>query len=120
MPKFNTTAAYISGAICGHLWMPETMAGTPFHGDVRQQLARFSDKKRTTLRTVLLHMLMEHGGDFQNAEFTADTVLRIERRAIDGAGMYRVHVFEREVSALLNCSDLVNAEAYTGDFLGEG
>ena len=40
--KFHTTAAYISGAICGSMWMPAATGGTLFQGDVRHQIDRFS------------------------------------------------------------------------------
>jgi hypothetical protein len=43
--------------------------------------------------------------------------LRIERRAVDSPGKYRVHVFERELSQLLGCADYVDAESYSQDFM---
>src|SRR5579859_7855073 len=100
MNKFKTTVAYVSGGIVGQMWLPPTLGGKPFQGDIRQQIRRYSVSKGITFRDVLLSMLTEHGGDFQNPQFSADTVLRIERRAIDSPGQYRVHVWEREVSAI--------------------
>ncbi len=116
MTTFQTTAAYVSGAICGHMWMPASMAGIPVNLDIRRQIDRFSDPAGTTFRDVLLHMLMEHGGDFQDARFSADTVIRVERRAVDAPGKYRIHVWEREVAALSDLGDLVHADMCTGDF----
>ncbi len=119
--KYTTTAAYVSGAICGAIWQPGfDNCGIPFRSDVRRQIERFSNPSGTTFRDVLLHMLMENGGDFQNPEFTSDTVLRIERRAHEPNGKgYRVHVFERKLSALRNCADLVRPDTFTVDYLGD-
>ena len=116
--NYKTTAAYISGAICGRIWLPAVDAGIPFRGDVRQQINRFSDPRSATFRDVLDHMLMEHGGDFQNPAFTSDTVLRVERRASTGAG-YQVRVFERKLSALRDCEDLVRPDTFAVDYCGE-
>jgi hypothetical protein len=118
MKHYITTAAYVSGAITGHMWMPAAKAGLPFRADVRCQIDRFSDPRGTTFRDVLLHMLMEHGGDFQDARFTADTVLRVERRAPNRRG-YCVHVFERHLGELRDCADLVDESAHVHDFLSE-
>lgn len=117
--KFYTTSAYISGAICGDMWMPQSKGAVFLRADVRAQLNRFSDKRGATFEDVVSHVLMERGGDFQNARFTADTVLRVERRAVDAPGKYRVHVFERDISQLPGCADWVDAESYMYDFDGE-
>src|SRR5687767_6605036 len=118
MTQFHTTAAYLSGGICGHMWMPAVMAGKPVQKNLRGPwgiMDRFSEP--ASFRDALLGLLMEEGGDFQDAAFTADTVIRVERRASDGNGKYRVHVWEREVAQLHR--DLVNEEAYTSDFFGD-
>jgi hypothetical protein len=117
MSKFKTTAAYVSGAICGHMWMPDSMAGIPDNHNLRAQFDRFSGGG-ATMRDALLHILMERGGDFQDARFSADTVIRVERRAVDAPGQYRLHVKERAIAELPGLSDLVHADAYTGDFCG--
>lgn len=114
--KFKTTCAYVSGGLCGRIWMPAVKAGKCFRGDVRAQIDRFSDSRGTKFRDVLLHMLMEHGGDFQAALFTADTVLRVERRWVESPGKYHVHVFERELAQLRDCADLVDPGTYTSDW----
>lgn len=115
---YRTTAAYVSGGICGRMWMPECIGGRPHQFNVAARRDRFADHT-ATFRDILLHELMECGGDFQNARFTADTVIRIERRRVDGPGKYSVHVWEREVAKLRDCADLVDDEAYTGDFCGD-
>lgn len=95
--------------------MPHVKGGIDFQGNVRGQLARFSDKRGATFEDVVSHMLMENGGDFRHARFTSDTVLRVERRAVEAPGKYRVHVFERELSQLPGCADWVDAETSTAD-----
>jgi hypothetical protein len=116
--QFRTTAAYISGGICGHMWMPDALAGRPIQKDLRGPwgiMDRFTSP--ASFRDALLLLLMEEGGDFQDPAFTADTVIRIERWANDGAGKYRVHVWEREIGQLHQ--DLVNDAAYTSDFFSD-
>ena len=114
--KYTTTAAYVSGAMCGNTWMPGSLAGYPHQFNIRARLARFSDAHGATFRDILLSELTEKGGDFQNARFAADTVIRVERRCVTAPGKYTVHVWEREVASLPDCADLVNTDAYSGDF----
>lgn len=117
--KFVTTAAYLSGGICGALWWPVGhTCGKPFRLDLRGPFGvmdRFTEP--ATFADALNHVLMREGGDFQNAQFTADTVIRIERRRQDAPGRYSVHVREIEVANI--DPDLVNDSAYTSDFFGE-
>jgi len=118
--SFKTTAAYLSGAVCGPIWWPVgALCGTPLRADMRGMWAYPRFDKGDTLRDWLLSLLTHKSGDFQSAQFTADTVIRVERKAIDGAGKYRVHVKELRVGDLPDCDDLVNEDAYVGDFLGE-
>lgn len=114
--KWKTTAAYISGAICGKLWMPSIMAGTLLKSDLRGHWGCFD--KGDTFREALNSLLMHKGGDFRNALFSADTVLRIERKRSTAKG-YEVHVWERELASLCTCKDLINPDAFTGDFCGQ-
>ncbi len=116
--KFKTTAAYLSGGVCGPIWWPVgAMCGRPLRADLRRGYPSFD--KGDTFREGLLSVLTREGGDFQNAQFTADTRIVVERRAVDGVGKYRIHVKELELASLEDCADLVNEEAYTGDFSGE-
>lgn len=118
--SFRTTEAYISGAICGHMWMPAVMGGIPFRQNLRGHwgiLDRFTEP--VSFREAFDHVLMEKGGDFQDSKFTADTCVTIIRRRVTAPGKYELHVWERELSALKDCADLVNADAYTGDFMGD-
>lgn len=71
-----------------------------------------------TLRDLLLLVLSERGGDFQSASFTADTVVRFERVYTRHGSRY-VHVREREIGELVGMNDLVDFDAYAGDFMGE-
>lgn len=117
---FRTTAAYLSGGMCGAIWWPTgAICGYPHRFNLRDRINRFSDPSGATFHDILLAELVEKGGDFQNAQFTADTVLRIERKCHDGPGKYRVHVWERKVAQLPDCTDLVNAEVYTSDIMGD-
>jgi hypothetical protein len=113
--KYHTTAAYVSGAICGHMWIPQSMGGLPHQFDLRGSINRFSDSRGCSFRDILLHELIERGGDFQDARFAADTIVRVERIAIDG-NMRHVHVWEHQVSALPDCDDLIHADTYSGNF----
>lgn len=119
---FKTTEAYLSGGICGDLWMPQVLAGKPIRKSLRGPwgiMDRFAGSDPVSFAEALDHLLMEDGGDFQNAKFTADTRITIVRKRSDGNGRYSLHVWEREISAIRDCADLVNADAFTGDFLGE-
>lgn len=118
---FKTTAAYVSGGICGEIWWPSgALCGTTISANLRGPwgiMDRFSEP--ASFRDALLHLLRDNGGDFQSAEFTEDTVIRVERREILSPGKYRVHVFERQIGQLKGCADLVREGAYTCDFMGE-
>lgn len=97
--------------------MPAAMAGLLIKADMRGPWGFY--QAGDSFRDALNSLLMRKGGDFQNALFAADTVLRIERRSIESAGRYTVHVWEREISELADCADLVNAEAYVSDFISD-
>lgn len=118
MTQFRTTAAYISGGICGPIWWPVgQVCGKLVKADARGLRGFYDDGD--SFRDALLSYLTREGGDFQSATFTADTVLRIERRRVDGPGKYAVHVREIELAKLPDCADLVDPDHYCGDFLGE-
>jgi hypothetical protein len=117
--NYQTTAAYISGGICGNLWMPQAPAGICVNANARGPFGLFNRfTEPASFRDALLLLLSERGGDFRSAEFTADTVFRVERRKITAPGKYEIHVWEREISSLPGCADLVNSEAHTADFMG--
>lgn len=115
--KYQTISAYVSGSIVGSLWMPSVEGGILFNGNLRQQFNRYVDKSGATFRDALLSMLNENGGDFQNPQFSADTVIRVERRHVERPGVYTMHIHERELSELRDCADLVNSDALTGDLI---
>lgn len=118
---FQTTAAYVSGGVCGKLWWPVgAMAGKPLNADLRREFGRLTGIDHVSFRDVLDSILTENGGDFcGGASFTADSIIRIERRSVDGAGRYRVHVREREISELADCADLVEPDSFVSDFMGD-
>jgi len=101
------------------MWWPDAMAGRPFRKSLRGPwgiMDRFTEP--VSFRDALDHLLMAEGGDFQGAQFSNDTRITVIRRKITGPGKYELHVWERELSQLADCADLVNTEAYTGDFFG--
>ena len=58
-------------------------------------------------------------GDFSGAQFTEDTIIRIERKALDGPYRYRVHVREIPLADVASLREYVRHNAYTGDFMGD-
>lgn len=119
--KFKTTEAFISGGICGHLWMPAVMAGKPMRHALRGPWGIMDGfTEPVSFREALDHLLMREGGDFQDSAFTADTRITIIRKRSVGNGRYELHVWERELSQLRDCADLVHADAETCDFMGDG
>ena len=119
MSGFKTTAAYLSGAICGHMWMPCAMGGLPVKTALRGVFGIMPGQRDAkTFREALEGVLMRQGGDFRDSGFTEDTVIRIERRKVIGPGKYEIHVKEIELSKLPDCLDLVTKDTYTSDYLG--
>ena len=116
--RFRTTAAYVSGGICGAMWMPNTDGGKPYRFNLTGY-GGFIPREQYSFRDVLLSCLTRDGGDFQNPTFTSDTIIRIERRKIIGNGQSHIHVKEIKVADLRDCDDLVSADAFVGDFLGD-
>jgi hypothetical protein len=114
---YSTTAAYISGGICGPIWWPYgVMGGRPLRRNLRGPrgiLDRFTEP--ASFREALLSLLCEEGGDFQCPRFTGDTVIRVERRRVDAPGKYRLHVKELALDRL-GCADLVDGKHHVGDF----
>ena len=112
-------AAYVSGGVCGTLWLPAVKGGAPFRKDARGPWGFYQEGDGWSFRDALDSLLRRIGGDFQNAKFTADTYFRLERRTANPSGKgYTVRVWEREISALPDCADLVDVDAMTGDFMG--
>ena len=97
------------------MWMPAAKAGKPFRQNARSVWGFWN--KGDSFRDALNGILTREGGDFQDARFTSDSYFRIERRKVESAGVYTIHAFEREVSALPDCADLVDADAFVSDFM---
>ena len=112
-----TIKTRISGAICGNTWMPQTLAGFPISFDLQSRRRRFSDG-HGTVRECLESWLCENGGDFQDAEFTADTEIIIEYRTPTPTG-YQYHVRTRTLADCPSVADLVNQDVYAGDFFDD-
>jgi hypothetical protein len=117
--KYQTISARIIGGMCGPIWWPAgAMCGKPVSDDLAARMARFSEP--ATFRDALLSLLNSEGGDFQHALFTVDTVILIERGAVERAGKngrYRTHTREIEVARI--APDLVSEAHYSYDFNGE-
>jgi hypothetical protein len=117
---FTTTEAYVTGGICGSMWWPYgELGGTPFHARLRGPLNEWDRYDCDTFAECLGHLLIEKGGDFSGSQFTADTEVVIVRVAWDTPGHRRIHSRSFHVTKLPGCADLVNADVYTGDMLGD-
>lgn len=118
--KFKTTAAYVSGAVCGNIWWPVgALCGMPVKFDLRgyDGFDCFSDPAGATFWDALEGYLRRNGGDFQNAQFSEDSEIVVERRMVEAPGRYKIHVRRIPVSAV--APDLVRAGAFAADFFGE-
>jgi hypothetical protein len=91
----------------------------PLQANLRGRWAYPHFDKGDSFRSWLLSLLCHKAGDFQSAQFTEDTVIRIERHANDGPGKYRVHVKELPIASLPGCTDLIRASTFTSDFMGD-
>lgn len=116
--EFQTTEAYLSGAVCGPIWWPVgAMCGRPLRKDLRGTWGFMPrDGQQWSFHDALLSLLSQEGGDFQNAQFAADTVIVIVRKKFFAPGRYAFHRREIEIAKL--APDLV-ADAYSSDFMGE-
>jgi len=86
--------------------------------DVEDRLARFSNATDATMRDVALSILMENGGDFQDAAFSCDTVVEIRRMWQEGVKNVS-HSRDVLLEKWPDCADLIHAEVYGSDFCGE-
>lgn len=112
------TEAYLSGGICGPIWWPTgAMCGRPMRVDLHGKFRRFSEP--ATFRDVLESILMEHGGDFQSAKFTADTEIVVLRKTKISGSTHQVRVRVRELAKNSEFADLINPDLFTEDFFGE-
>lgn len=115
MSKYHTTAAYVSGGICGRMWWPQVMGGKPIRDNLQSRIKRFTEP--ATFQDTLNSLLNEDGGDFQDARFTEDTVIRIERVWVRENGYRNVHVKEIPVAKI--DPDFVHEGMLVCDFFGE-
>lgn len=108
----------IRGGICGAIWWPHgQVCGYPHRRfDVYREQARFSDQDSVTLRDIVEHILMENGGDFQNAMFTADTeiIATVHRAGKRGYRCTRTRAFP--LSMFPSVADYVDSDHYSHDF----
>jgi hypothetical protein len=106
----------LRGGLCGRIWMPATLAGMDLSVDLSREIDRFTDKP--TLRELLLHVLCEHGGDFQSASFTCDTEIVVRRETLSD-GRRKVVSRSWPITAFKSVSDMVEADVFTGDYCSD-
>lgn len=99
--------------------MPNTKATLSITEDLHARFNRFSEKAGATFRDALLSTLNERGGDFQSAQFTADTTLTIKRVRTVKPNHYETRIKEIAISELPDCDDLVDQDCYSYDFDNE-
>jgi len=105
----------ISGYIVGNMWVPQSLGGTPCSENLRNLQARFVNGDGT-YRGILESVLMEKGGDFQNAQFSEDSEIIVDYRIPDGKGYkYRVKILPVAKIA----PDLIRRDTFSSDFMGE-
>lgn len=103
----------LSGGVCGKLWMPAMTGGMDINVNLSREIDRFTDKP--TLRELLLHVLMEHGGDFQSASFTVNTDIVVSREVVT-SDRRRMVSRTWSIGAFKSVTDLVDPDAYSSDF----
>lgn len=113
--QFQTTEAYLSGGICGSLWMPAVRGGFPIRQNLRGQWGLFQEGDGWSFQDAVSSLLCAKGGDFRDARLTADTEIVIIRTRHDGNGRRILHVRSRLVAELPGCADHVDSETYTSD-----
>jgi hypothetical protein len=111
------TSVRLDGAICGYTWMPQSMAGIPTHANLQSEAARLATPP-DSMRDILLHVLMEKGGDFQDARFSADTLIIVGHHWQSGP-VSKSHARYVRVADWPGCEDLIHADADSSDFIPE-
>lgn len=102
----------LHGGVTGAMWWPVGVAGGK---SVRIDLTREEALMESpTLRELLDHVLMRQGGDFQGATFTGDTFIEVTSRKAD-----RRHTRSWDITSFPSVADMVSADVYLGDFMGE-
>jgi hypothetical protein len=99
------------------MWMPQIMGAVPIQKNLRGAFGVMDGAcECSTFKEMLDGVLLRNGGDFQDAAFTEDTVIRIERRAPFKPSGYMVHVKEIPVAKLKGCEPYVREGVYASDF----
>lgn len=102
------------GGVTGNLWMPSHVRGCKrLRVNLENERARLTGKP--TIRQLLLYLLMEHGGDFQNAKFTCDTVVQFVRTKQEGRRTVK-RIREVDLDKFKDVSDLIAEGVFEGDF----
>lgn len=103
-----------SGGITGTMWMPSCQGGIDVADDLDSRRSRMCGPGRVTLRGLMLHLIMERGGDFQNSMFTADSEIEVCSLK-NGRRRYR----SWPITAFLSIADMVAEDVYMCDFYFE-
>ena len=100
----------LAGHLVGSIWMPAMECSQYISADLTREQERFTEKP--TLRELLLHILMEHGGDFRSASFSRETTITLEttQPRKDGKG-YRTRRRCYELTQFPTVADLVDVNA---------
>ena len=109
----NTVTHRVSGYIVGDMWMPSSLGGKPCSANLRSVQARGN---RTTYQELIEFILMEDGGDFQNAQFSEDSEIIVEYRKPQGPGKY-LYV-SKTIPIAKIAPDAVRKDCYSSDFFG--
>ena len=104
----------LSGYIVGNTWMPGNIGGIPCNKNLRDIQARGN---RTTYHELLDFILMENGGDFQNAKFSEDSEVIVEYRKPISQGKYLYVMKILPVAKI--ASGLVRNDCYASDFFND-
>jgi hypothetical protein len=115
--KYTTSAAYLSGGICGAIWWPVgALCGKPIKKNLRGPWGIMPEKDNYSFEDMARQFILREGGDFQNPLFTNDTIIRIERKTATPQG-YQVRVKEILLSTV--APSWVDPEHETCEFSGE-
>jgi hypothetical protein len=114
--KSKTTTLYLFGALTGDTKMGGLQAVKRIDQPVDAARCSWSVKDKS-LPYILNNIIREHDKTFRlGAQFTSDTVLRIERSIGEGDAR-QLHVREILLTKLQGCSQFVNTNIDSKNFL---
>lgn len=110
----------LSGAICGHLWMPQSMAGILGDWNISREKKRItsSNGDPILIADAINLILNENGSDFQDALFTGDTEIIFEFKRPTARG-YTYHCRNYLLSDCPSLSNYVSSSSFISDFFND-